>query len=73
MQKMALSATIHCLIGCMVGEMIGVTIGTHSGFEIHQTIIPVSYTHLDVYKRQVVRQSVTVVVNDEVVEPPYNI
>jgi hypothetical protein len=39
MQKMALSATIHCLIGCMVGEMIGVTIGTHSGFEMHQTII----------------------------------
>jgi putative flippase GtrA len=39
MKKMALLATLHCLIGCAVGEMIGVTIGTHSGMEMHQTII----------------------------------
>lgn len=39
MKKMALLATLHCLIGCAVGEMIGVTIGTHTGMEVHQTIV----------------------------------
>jgi len=38
-KKMALSATLHCLVGCAIGEMIGVTIGTHLGFETHLTII----------------------------------
>lgn len=39
MKKMALSATLHCLIGCAVGEMIGVTIGTHTGMGVHGTIL----------------------------------
>jgi hypothetical protein len=38
-QRMAVSATLHCLIGCAIGEMIGVTIGTHAGFAPHQTVI----------------------------------
>lgn len=38
-RKMAISATLHCLIGCAIGEMIGVTIGTHAGFAPHQTVI----------------------------------
>ena len=38
-KRMALSATLHCLIGCAIGEMIGVTIGTHLGFEPHMTIL----------------------------------
>lgn len=37
--KMALSATLHCLLGCAIGEIIGVTIGTHFGFAPHSTII----------------------------------
>lgn len=37
--RMALSATLHCLIGCAIGEMIGVTIGTHLGFELHTTVL----------------------------------
>lgn len=37
--KMALSATLHCLVGCAIGEMIGVTIGTHMGFEPHATVL----------------------------------
>ncbi len=37
--RMALSATLHCLIGCAIGEMIGVTIGTHLGFAPHNTVI----------------------------------
>ncbi len=37
--KMAASATLHCLIGCAVGEMIGVTIGTHAGFAPHETVL----------------------------------
>lgn len=37
--KMALSATLHCLFGCAIGEMIGVTIGTHMGFAPHNTVI----------------------------------
>ncbi len=39
MKKMAISATLHCLIGCAIGEMIGVTIGTHTGMSIHGTIL----------------------------------
>lgn len=37
--KMALSATLHCLFGCAIGEMVGVTIGTHMGFAPHNTVI----------------------------------
>jgi len=39
MKRMALLATLHCLIGCAIGEMIGVTIGTHTGMGIHGTIV----------------------------------
>lgn len=38
MKKMAITATLHCLLGCAVGELIGVTIGTHAGFGIRGTI-----------------------------------
>lgn len=38
MKKMAILATLHCLLGCAVGEMIGVTIGTHTGMGVHGTI-----------------------------------
>lgn len=37
--RMAISATLHCLAGCAIGEMIGVTIGTHSGMQPHETVI----------------------------------
>lgn len=37
--KMAASATLHCLLGCAIGEMIGVTIGTHMGFAPHATVL----------------------------------
>lgn len=37
--KMAASATLHCLLGCAIGEMIGVTIGTHLDFAPHNTVI----------------------------------
>lgn len=39
LNKMAASATLHCLIGCAIGEMIGVTIGTHVGFAPHETVL----------------------------------
>lgn len=38
MKKMAIMATLHCLLGCMVGELVGVTIGTHAGFSMAGTI-----------------------------------
>jgi hypothetical protein len=38
MKRMAITATLHCLLGCAVGEIIGVTIGTHGGFGIRGTI-----------------------------------
>lgn len=37
--KMALSATLHCLFGCAIGELIGVTIGTVFGFAPQETVI----------------------------------
>jgi hypothetical protein len=37
--KMALSATLHCLAGCAAGEMVGVTIGAHTGMRPHSTVI----------------------------------
>lgn len=39
MNKMAASATLHCLTGCALGEMIGVTIGTHIGWPAHSTVL----------------------------------
>lgn len=39
LNRMAASATLHCLLGCAIGEMIGVTIGTHVGFAPHYTVI----------------------------------
>jgi hypothetical protein len=39
MRKMAILATLHCLLGCAVGEIIGVTIGTHLGIGVHRTIL----------------------------------
>jgi hypothetical protein len=39
MKRMAVLATLHCLIGCAVGEIIGVTIGTHMGLGLHGTIV----------------------------------
>jgi hypothetical protein len=39
MNKMAASATLHCLTGCAVGEMIGVTIGTHIGWPAQSTVL----------------------------------
>ena len=36
--RMAASATLHCLVGCAIGELIGVTIGTHAGFQPRQTV-----------------------------------
>lgn len=38
-ERMAASATLHCLTGCAIGEMIGVTIGTHFGFSPHTTVL----------------------------------
>jgi hypothetical protein len=37
--RMAASATLHCLIGCAIGELIGVTIGTSVGFLPRETVI----------------------------------
>ena len=37
--KMAASATLHCLVGCSIGEIIGVTIGTHTGMQPHETVL----------------------------------
>lgn len=37
--RMAASATLHCLIGCAIGEMIGITIGTHIGLHPHETVL----------------------------------
>lgn len=39
MNRMAASATIHCLIGCSIGELIGVTIGTHMEWQPYQTVL----------------------------------
>jgi hypothetical protein len=37
--KMAVSATLHCLLGCAIGELIGVTIGTHTAIGAHDTVL----------------------------------
>jgi len=38
-RRLALSATVHCLVGCMIGELAGVTIGTHLGWQPHETVL----------------------------------
>lgn len=37
--KMAASATLHCLTGCAIGEIAGLVIGTIAGFSNIQTIV----------------------------------
>lgn len=36
--RMALSATLHCLTGCAIGEILGLMIGTAAGFSTAATI-----------------------------------
>jgi Domain of unknown function (DUF4396) len=37
-ERMALSATLHCLTGCAIGEVVGVIIGTALGWSNEATI-----------------------------------
>jgi hypothetical protein len=37
--KLAISATLHCLTGCAIGEIMGLTLGTLFGLENVRTII----------------------------------
>lgn len=39
LNKLALSATIHCLTGCSIGEVLGMVIGTTIGLSNWSTII----------------------------------
>ncbi|MEW6014822.1 MAG: DUF4396 domain-containing protein [Candidatus Zixiibacteriota bacterium] len=39
MNRLALSATVHCLTGCSIGEVLGMVIGTAAGMENWTTII----------------------------------
>jgi putative flippase GtrA len=36
--KLAVSATLHCLLGCGIGEVVGVIIGTYLGWGIPATM-----------------------------------
>jgi hypothetical protein len=38
-ERMALSATLHCLTGCAIGEVAGVIIGTALGWSTEATIV----------------------------------
>jgi Domain of unknown function (DUF4396) len=38
LERMALSATLHCLTGCAIGEVVGVVIGTALGWSDGATI-----------------------------------
>jgi membrane protein YdbS with pleckstrin-like domain len=38
LERMALSATLHCLTGCAIGEVVGVIIGTALGWSNQPTI-----------------------------------
>ncbi len=37
--KMAVSATLHCLTGCAIGEVLGLIIGTALGLDTHVTLL----------------------------------
>lgn len=37
--KLAVSATLHCLLGCGIGEVLGMIIGTWLGLAMMQTMI----------------------------------
>ena len=37
--RMALSATLHCLTGCAIGEIVGVIVGTALGWSNEATIV----------------------------------
>ena len=39
LNKVAFSATLHCLTGCAVGEVLGLVIGTALGWGAGQTIV----------------------------------
>lgn len=39
LNKLALSATLHCLTGCSIGEVLGMVIGTVFGLSIWSTIV----------------------------------
>ncbi len=39
LNKMAASATLHCLTGCAIGEILGLVIGTAFGLDMHVTLI----------------------------------
>jgi hypothetical protein len=39
LERMALSATLHCLTGCAIGEVAGVIIGTALGWSNEATIV----------------------------------
>ena len=39
LNKMAASATLHCLTGCAIGEVLGLIIGTALGLDTHLTLI----------------------------------
>ena len=39
LNRLALTATAHCLTGCSIGEVLGVVIGTAAGFRNESTIV----------------------------------
>jgi len=39
LNKMAISATLHCLTGCAIGEILGLIIGTALGLDMHITLL----------------------------------
>lgn len=39
LNKMAISATLHCLTGCAIGEVLGLIIGTALGLDTHLTLL----------------------------------
>lgn len=39
MDKMAVSATLHCLTGCAIGEVTGLVLGTIFGLSVGMTIV----------------------------------
>ena len=37
--KLAVSATLHCLLGCGIGEVVGIVIGTYFGWNMLPTMV----------------------------------